>query len=117
MTYSLVVSDISVTTDEDSIKHELIQRYDGVKQVKRWYFDGDEDYPMSCVQVDFNSAENMQKVLAKGMVIISGICRRVSIVQGTQCYRCQQTGHKTYECEMRPLNEQDLINLFEEQRR
>jgi hypothetical protein len=117
MNSSLIVSDVSVTTDENSLQQELIKSYDGIKQVKRWYFDDDQDYPMSCVQIDFNSTENMEKVLTKGTIVIGGICRRVTIARGPHCYRCQQDGHKTHECEMRPLNEQDLLNLFEEQKR
>ncbi len=117
MSYSLVISDISVTTNEDDIKHELTQRYNGVKDVIRWYFDSDENYPMSCVQVDFNSKENMEKVLNNGTIVIGGVCRRVSILKGSLCHRCQQIGHKTYECKRGPLNEQDLMNLFEQQKR
>jgi hypothetical protein len=117
MSYSLIISDISVTTNEDDIKHELMQKYNGVLNVIRWYFDSDEDYPMSCVQVDFNSKENMEKVLNNGTIVIGGVCRRASILKGSLCYRCQQIGHKTYECKRKPLNEQDLMNLFEQQKR
>lgn len=117
MTYSLVVSDISVTSAENDIKRELMQRYDGIKSVSRWYFDGDEDYPMSCVQVDFDSYENMNNVLEKGNIVIGGICRRVSLVNQPKCYRCQKKGHKTKDCDRTPMNENDLINLFAEQRR
>jgi hypothetical protein len=117
MKYSLVLSDISVITEEDDIKRELMERYDGVENVTRWYFDDDEDCPMSCVQIDFNSRENMNKVLDKGNIVIGGICRRVSIIKQSQCYRCQRTGHKTYECDREPLNQQDLMNIFAEQKR
>jgi hypothetical protein len=116
MSRSLVISDISVSTNENSIKHELVKKYDGVESVTRWYFDSDENQPMSCVQVDFNSHENMEKVLANGTVVIAGICRRVSPLKGPQCYRCQAVGHKTHECHMKPLKERDLINIFEQQK-
>jgi hypothetical protein len=117
MKYSIVVSDISITTDENDIKRDLMQRYDGVKSVSRWYFDDDEEYPMSCVQIDFDSRKNMDIVLEKGNIVIGGICRRVSIIRQPQCYRCQQTGHKTSDCDSEPLTQQDLLNIFEEQKR
>jgi hypothetical protein len=116
MRYSLVVSDISVTREEDDIKHELKQRYNGVLNVIRWYFDDDANYPMSCVQVDFDSKENMDKILNDGHIVISGICRRISIVKQPKCYRCQTIGHKVHDCQREPLNEKDLINLFAEQK-
>lgn len=116
MRYSLVVSDVSVTREEDDVKDELMQRYNGVINVARWYFDSDENYPMSCVQVDFDSQENLVKVLDGGSMVIGGICRRVSVVKEPQCYRCQKIGHKVYDCEREPLNQKDLINLFAQQK-
>jgi hypothetical protein len=116
MPYSLVVFDISVTNDEDDIKQELMQRYHGVLSVERWYFDSDENYPMSCIQVNFDSKENMDKILRNGQIIIGGICRRVSIVKQPTCYRCKNIGHKVHDCPREPLNEKDLINLFAEQK-
>jgi len=115
--YSIVISDISITMDEDFIKRELMKKYNGVENVSRWYFDGDEDYPMQCVQVNFNSHENMNKVFDQGNIVINGICHRVSIVKGRPCYRCQKIGHQTYECDRKSLNQEDLFNMFAEQNR
>ncbi len=119
MTYSLVVSDVSVAKAEDAILHDLKTRYAGVKNVTRWYFDENGDDPMACVQVDFDSLENINKVLDNGSIVIDGICHRVSAMKGKgpRCHRCGKIGHKTYECDRPALDEQDLMNMFAEQKR
>ena len=117
MPYSLVLSDISVTRDEGDIQDELMQNYDGIINVQRWYFDDDQDYPMSCVQVDFNSQDNLNQVLKNGNMISGGVCRRISIIPESKCYRCQKSGHQVKNCAQDPLNEKYLIILFAEQKR
>ena len=117
MPHSLVVSDISVTRDEGDIQDELLKKYDGIINVRRWYFDDEQCYPMSCVQIDFNSQENLNQVLQNGYMIINGICRRVSVLSMPKCYRCQNSGHQVNNCTQEPLNEKYLINLFTEQKR
>jgi hypothetical protein len=59
----------------------------------------------------------MNRVLDEGSVNINGICRRVSIVKERPCYRCQKTGHKTNECDIKPFNQEDLMNMFTEPKR
>jgi hypothetical protein len=115
MPYSLVVSDVSVTRGEDDIKHELMQEYRGVLNVIRWYFDDAKYYPTSCVQIDFDSKENIDKVLNDGTILIDSVYRRISNVL-PRCYRCQKTGHKVHNCQREPLNEKDLIKQFAEQK-
>ena len=117
MPFSLTISDISVTVNEDDIKCELMKNYSGVEDVIRWYHDGDDNYPMSIVQVDFNSRENLQKALGNGNIVIGGILRRVSPVKEPQCYRCLEAGHRTYDCHREPLNQNDLMNILAAQRK
>lgn len=117
MPYSLILSDISVTRDERDIQDELMQNYDGIIDVRRWYFDNDEYYPMSCVQVDFNSSEIFDEILKKGTMIIGSVCRRVSPISQSKCYRCQKSGHQVKHCTEKPLNENYLLNLFAQQKR
>ena len=117
MSYPLLVENISVDADERAIQDDLRRIYPDVQQVIRWYFDDECKQPMQCVQVNFSRSESQASVLERGSLLINGIYRPVSSLKGPKCHRCGQQGHKSFQCSTQPLNERDLLDLFDEQKK
>ncbi len=111
MTYSFVVRDVSITMDENSIKTDLMRRYNGVAKVTRMFYDGEDDTPKTSVQVDFTSPTDAEQIRRDGNIVIGGICRRVYAVKKPAYQRSNLQNTS------KPLYEQDLVNMFEEQKK
>jgi hypothetical protein len=108
ITDSFVVHDVSVTLDANSIKTDLMTRYNGVSKVTRMFYDDEDETPKTSVQVDFTSSTDAEKIRRDGNIVIGGICRRAYAIKKPRQYSQNQT---------KPLYEQDLINMFEEQKK
>lgn len=117
--YSFVVRDISVTMDEATIKSDLMRRYNGVANVTRMFYedeDGNETAKTS-VQVDFTLAADAEKILHDGNIVIGGICRRSYAIKRPTYQRSYQKTRSNGQNTTKPLSEQDIINMFEEQKK
>jgi hypothetical protein len=115
--YSLVVRDISVTMGEDHIKSELMRRYNGVARVTRMFFDDEEGNPKNAVQVDFTSTDDPRKILQEGNIVIGGICRRVYAIKKPEYQRSYKKQRQNPQYTTKPLTEEDLVNMFNEQKK
>jgi hypothetical protein len=119
--YSFIVCDVSVTMDEKHIKDDLMKRYVGVEEVtRRFRYDEEKDeyIPKTSVQVDLTIPTEAEKIDRDGTVVIGGICRRAYPIRNRasqQPNRKQnQNGHKNT---TKPLSEQDILHMFEEQKK
>jgi hypothetical protein len=117
MIYSFVVRDVSVTMDENTIKNDLMERYDGVAKVTRMFHDGEDDTPKTSVQVDFTLLTVAEKIRRDGIIVIGGICRRAYAIRKSVYQPSYQKPHRNRENITKPLCEEDLINMFEEQKK
>lgn len=118
--YSFIVYEVSVAMDEQDIKDDLMGRYEGVEKVTRMFYkpdDDSDDVPKASVQVDFTLPNDAEKIYRDKSIVLGGICRRVYAVKKPAF---QQPSRKPREYQPRkskpkPLCEQDLVNLLEEQ--
>jgi hypothetical protein len=109
MTYSFIIHDISVTMDENSIKTDLMGRYNGVEKVKRMFHNDKDATPKTSVRVYFTSAADIEKIRRDGNIVIGGICRQI--------YEPKNSPRQYSQNETKQLCEQDLMNMFEEQKK
>jgi hypothetical protein len=122
-TYSFIVSDVSVTMDEKSIKDDLMRRYVGVQKVTRMFYDNDDDddddddTPKTSVQVDFTLTTDAEKIRRDRNIVIGGICRHAYAIKKPAYQRPNRRQHHNGQNTTKPLYEQDLINMFEEQKK
>lgn len=129
--YSFVVHDVSVAADESDIKKELTERYNGVTSVTRLFykkredaenprFNNNDEGPMTRVQVDFAESDDAQRISRDRQIILGGFCRSVRTIR-QPFYRPSQpkkSNEQRPTMQTRePLTEQDLINMFAQQRR
>jgi len=114
--YSFTVRDVSVTMDEKTIKDDLMQRYVGVGEVTRMFHEGEDDTPKTSIQVDFTSATDAEKIHRDRNIVIGGICRRVYAIKKPAYQRSNQQTGQYWQNTKKPLCEQDLIDMFEEQK-
>ena len=117
--YSFIVRDISVGMDEASIKNDLMRRYAGVEKVTRMFYDKEfeKDIPGTSVQVDFSLPDDTEKIRRDGTIVIGGICRRVYAVKKPAYQRREPKPYQNSENNIKPLCEEDLINMFDEQKK
>lgn len=106
--YSFIVYEVSVTMDEQSIKDDLMERYDGVDKVTRMFYEGEDDTPKASVQVDFTIPTDAEKIYRNKSIVMGGICRRV--------YAIKKPVYQRSNGKRGPLCEQDLLDMFEEQK-
>ena len=114
--YSFIVYEVSVTMDEQSIKDDLMGRYDGVEKVTRMFYEGDDDTPKTSVQVDFTIPTDAQKIYRDKAIVIGGICRRVYAIKKSAYQRSNRKPRENGQRKSKPLCEQDLLDMFEEQK-
>ncbi|CAF1121647.1 unnamed protein product [Adineta steineri] len=114
---SLVVCDVSVTIDENRIKNELMDRYNGVANVTRMFFDDEDETPKTSVQVDFTLPDVARQILRDRSIVIGGICRRVYPIKKSVYQQTFTRSQKNRQNTAASINEQDLLNLFEEQKK
>ncbi len=118
ITYSFIVRDVSVTMDEKSIKDDLMGRYVGVAKVTRMFYDDDEDdTPKTSIQVDFTIPTDAEKIRRDRTIVIGGICRHAYAFKKPVYQRSNRRQHQNGQNTTKPLCEQDLINMFEEQKK
>ena len=131
ISYSFIVHDVSVTVNASDIKNELMQRYNGVLSVVRLFykkreeadqsqFTSSSEGPMTRVQVDFAESEDAQRILRDGQINLGGFSRSVHTVRKPHSryfYPKKSTERPTVKPIKQSLTEQDLINMFAEQRR
>jgi hypothetical protein len=115
--YSIVVRDVSITMDDNIIQSELMKRYNGVTNVTRMFFDDEEGTPKTSVQVDFTSLDDAQKIVQEGNIVIGGICRRVYAIKDLKYQRSYQKPGQNSQRTTKSVSEQDLINIFDEQKK
>ncbi|CAF0863570.1 unnamed protein product [Adineta ricciae] len=105
---------------ENAIKTDLMNRYTGVDNVRRLFFDENHQLPKSSIEVDFTSATDARKILQDGHIIINDICRRVyaktKLIYGQSFYRTAPSENRE-EIITKPISEQDILNRFEQQKK
>lgn len=119
--YSFIVRDVSVTMSNASIKEDLMNRYDGVSEVTRMFYEKRDEHmdpnPKTSVQVDFTLPNDAEKIRRDGNIVIGGICRRAYAIRRPQYLRSFKNSRSNERKTTKQLSEQDLINMFKEQKR
>ncbi|CAF1501407.1 unnamed protein product [Adineta ricciae] len=112
-TKSIVASKVPTNADANVIIRDLRHNYLGVEQVTRLH---DKDGKVSArVRIDFTSIKLANAALSKGYVLIDGKQCPVQTYQPPFCYRCRTEGHYASNCSQKPLTEQRLQDLFQQQ--
>ena len=121
VTYSITVHDVSATIDEKHIMDDLMERYIDVEEVtRRFYYDKNDGvkYPKSSIYVNFTTPTDVEKIQRDGTIVIGGICRRVD---NFKKYVRQQSPksrrNQNQQNRRKPLCEQDILDMFEEQKK
>ncbi|CAF1117463.1 unnamed protein product [Adineta ricciae] len=117
--YCLVVHGVAISMDENVIKTDLMNTYTGVDNVRRLFFEENHQSPKRSIEVDFTSAVDARKILRDGNIVINGICRRVypkrKPIYGRSFYRTPPSKNRE-ERITKPISEQDILNIFEQQK-
>lgn len=121
--YSFIVHHVSITMDTDVIQQELMQQYNGVKQVTRLFGEDDdgEDIPLTSIQVDFDSTDDAERIHKNRSIVIGGIVRHTRTIARTYRPRTfkprPQTSYTNSRRQQQTLSEQDILNIIYNQRR
>jgi hypothetical protein len=65
----ILVYNVPITIDVNVLQQELLKTYPGIKQISRWCFDEDCQFPMVCVQIDFISSKYTEAILQDGFIV------------------------------------------------
>ena len=112
-TRSLIASKIPFDEDETKLLKDLAHNYMGVEKVSRLH---DRDgKPIGAKRIDFKSENVAMKILDEGFILINGKRHPVRPYWPSVCRRCQNEGHHVSECPQKPLTEQRVKELFNQQ--
>ncbi len=102
--YSILINRIPREWDVDSIRPLLIERYSSTAQVVRIF--RQDGQPTTRIRVDLRSNEEVQKIIRDSHIYIDSIRYPATpykpLARIDRCYRCQQYGHKSGNCENKP---------------
>ena len=73
----ILVYNVPITIDVNVLQQELLKTYSGIKQISRWCFDEQCQFPMVCVQIDFISSKYAEAILRDGFIVNGTIVYKV----------------------------------------
>ena len=110
---SLIVSNVLLNADLQSIHEDLDQNYAGLEQITRMY--ANDGQALAAIRVDFDSEEVVAEILAENAIYIRNRSHRVRAYWPRVCRRCQNEGHFAAECPQNFSNARYLRELVDEQ--
>jgi hypothetical protein len=113
-TRSVIASKVSVNENLAKVLQDLAHNYVGVEKVSQLH--NEHGQPVGAIRIDFKSDNVTTQILNNGYILIDGKRRPVRPYWPLICHRCQNEGHRSSECPKKPLTEQRVKELLEEQK-
>ncbi|UJR10706.1 hypothetical protein I4U23_014899 [Adineta vaga] len=111
---SLIVSNVSVTKNENWLFNHLNNHYVDVKKVFRNHDqDGNE---LNSIRIDFYFDKPVLDILQEGRIYIEDKPHYIRPFWPTVCYQCRSEGHISAQCPQQPISEVRLFDLLEKQK-
>lgn len=110
---SLIVSQVPVTESEVSLLNDLTGNYFDVKNVYRNFDKGGNQ--LGSIRVDFSSPRQVSDILNDQEIYIYGQPHSIRPYWPIVCYTCRTEGHIATECPKRPVSQERLGELLNEQ--
>ncbi|CAF1576659.1 unnamed protein product [Rotaria magnacalcarata] len=117
VTHKILVHDVPTDIAENDLKKKLVQVYQGVKHVKRWYSRNEPSIPTENVQIDFESPENTKAILQKGFINIGQLYWPVTALKSRKHQQNQVESESQQLYQSRIFFEEDLLETFEDQKK
>ena len=115
-----MVYQVAVDLYQKGLEQELRKRFPALERVTPFEYKTDKEKEKDLfvnLRLDFTSDAVVRELLEKNFFLLNNKRHTIRLTRPLICHRCEQEGHRAVECPQRPVTEQRLRELCDEQQR